>query len=993
MKLKIFLSSLIYLVLSGLLFASDGNNLNFTFIKNLGQEDREIAFYNIYNRGKVGIKSNGEIIYFIQRDGKIIKLEERVGKKNTNPIGVDKQDTEINYILGYSNKLNRRIECYRQVDLGYVSSGIKLSLIAHNNGIEKVFEIHPYANPEKIEINIKGLNRINVNEEGKLIINDGIIVYEKPYAYQDINGKRVFVKVDYKVNGNRYGFSIGKYDKSKPLIIDPLLSATYLGGSLIDSANDIVVDNSNGDVYVVGSTTSLNFPVTIGSYDISYNSNQDVFIIVFNRTLSKIKRATFFGGSGIDTGKSIKFDNTGNVFIIGDTTSQNLPTTTGAFSRTYGGSDLPDGFIAKFNKSLTNLLAGTYLGGSNGDVAKTLAIDSTGNVYVAGVTSSVDFPTTIGSHDPTYNGNLDIFVSKLNNSLSTLLISTFLGGTGDDGLNGVSIEIDNANNYLYIAGDTNSINFPVTANSYNPSLSGGLDGFVTKMGVNDFLIASSTYIGGVNDDGVIDLHLKIVDNRVFITGFTNSIDFPTTAGVIDRNYNGNLDIFISALDLNLENLVASTYMGSSGNEIPKRITLLSDGDLIIAGETTSANFPMSLGGFDLSFNGVRDVFLIKVDPLLTNLKASSFYGGNGLDLVNGLAISNDQYIYLVGLTTSTNLPTIIINPDRTLTGTQDGFIAKFDKNLSNLTGEIFSSPASYDFGGTIIKTTSLSQVFTIKNNGLGDLEIGLSKITGRSNLDFQISGDTCSDKTLLPLQECSITVVFNPKTVGTKSASLIVPSSDALNPLLNIALTGLGLPAIVLTSPNGGEIFATGSTYAITWDLNPGVSLVDIQYSINNGFTWVYIARNISGTSFNWTVPALPKNSKAFIKVTGKDATGKVLGTDRSNNPFLIEVVRLLTPNGSEIYTSGDIPVSGISWNTNATISPVSSVKLFISFNNGFTWRLITTVSGNPGFYSWIVPTVSRTVRACRIKVILLDSNNKNIGTDISDSMFTINPI
>lgn len=981
------------LFLANSLYAKSQYGPSFHFIKNNGQMAREISFYTLYKKGIVEVTKNGEILYQIEKNGRLVGLREKIGKENIRPLGQDEQNTQINYFIGDKEKWREGVKTFKKLDFSEILPGIRMNLIAHKKGLEKVFFVAPFANPDRIQIKFVGLENMYIDDSGNLVINDGIVVYEKPYAYQNINGRRVFIDVKYKVNGNKYGFLVGEYDKSKPLVIDPLLSATYLGGSLIDAANDIAIDDTTGDVYIIGTTSSPNFPITSGTYDISYNSNQDVFIIVLNRTLTTIKKATFFGGSGIDTGKSIKIDNNSNIFIIGDTTSLNLPTTVNAFSRNYGGSNLPDAFIAKFNKSLSNLLASTYLGGSNGDVAKSIVVDSAGNVYVAGITSSVDFPATIGSHDPTYNGNLDVFLSKLDSSLSSLTLSTFLGGTADDGINGVAINIDLTNGYIFVAGDTTSINFPVTSNAYNTIFSGGLDAFITKLGINDFLIVSSTFLGGTNDDIAKDIVLQVPDNHVFIIGSTNSLNFPTTPGVIDRTLNGNYDTFISVLNLDLETLVASTYLGGSGNDMGKKILMLSDGDLIIGGDTTSINFPVLSNSYDTSFNGSQDIFMARTNPLLTSLKASTFYGGNGFEFINGMAISSEGYVYLSGLTSSTNLPTYQINPDRILSGFQDGFIAKFDKSFSNLNGVITATPLSHDFGGTIIRTTSVTQIFTIKNNGLGELEIGLIKITGKSIFDFQIQSDLCSNKTLLPLEECSITVLFNPKTTGTKTANLIIPSSDISQSQLNIGLTGSGLPAIVLTSPNGGEVLATGSTHTITWNASPGISLVDIQYSLNNGFTWTYITKGQTGTNFIWTVPILPKNSKALIRVIGRDSSNKVLGSDKSNSPFLIEVVKLLTPNGGEVFTSGEIPSTGITWNTNATVSPVSSVKLFISFNNGFTWKLIATISGNPGTYAWTVPTVNRVFKTCKVRVVLINAQNRNVGIDVSDRIFTINPL
>lgn len=655
--------------------------------------------------------------------------------------------------------------------------------------------------------------------------------------------------------------------------------------------------------------------------------------------------------------------------LFGSTTSSNFPTTPNAFNRVYNGNNLSDVFISKFNRNLNLFLASTYLGGSDEDVGKSIDLDSLGNIYVAGTTRSNDFPVTLGVHDTNFNGNVDVFVSKLNNNLSTLLLSTYMGGTGFDGLNNVTTSIGK-NDDVYVAGDTDSLNFPMLGLGFSTGISGGLDGFIVRLNKADFTIIVSTYLGGSNDDIISSMIIDNVSGDVIVGGSTDSTDFPTTAGVLDRTHNGNFDGFLAKLDHLLGVLRISTYLGSNGNDYVKKLSFLSSSDIIVAGETTSASFPVTLGSYDTTFNGVQDVFLTHIKSDFSSILASSFYGGNALDIILGCVVSSDDYIYLVGTTFSNNLPTVGISYDKLLNGLQDGFVIKFDKDITNRTGTINSSHSSFDFGSTIIRTTSLSQAFTIQNTGLGQLEVGIIRLTGSNTIDFQIIADGCSNTTLNSGATCDVTVRFAPKSTGTKSTTLQIPSTDPAKTFLNISLTGIGLPAVIVTSPNGGEVIPSGGTHLITWSASPGVTSVDLQYSLNNGFTWVNIVKNVSGTSYLWTVPVPKSNKKALIRVIGKSSAKAILGNDKSDRPFSIEVVRLTSPNGGEVFTSGDTPLTGITWIINATFVPVSGVKIQISFNNGFTWKTMATVIGNPNFYLWTVPAVIKTNTKCKIRVI-----------------------
>jgi hypothetical protein len=282
-----------------------------------------------------------------------------------------------------------------------------------------------------------------------------------------------------------------------------LLASTYLGGNKIDIGYSLVLDGS-GDVYLTGSTTSVNFPTTPGAYDRAYNgdnsqysSSGDVFVSKLNGNLTKLLASTFLGGSSKESGYSLALDNAGNVYLTGGTLSANFPTTPGAYDRTYNGGDpiylleQGDVFISKLNRNLTQLLASTFLGGSYSEKSSSLALDNSGKVYVIGETDSADFPTTPGAYDRTYNNrkrsfdDRDVFITQLDRDLSSLRASTYLGG----GLNdcGYSLVLDGSGS-IYVTGTTSSTNFPTTRGAYARSHCGL---FISKLrGLFDLSVTS-----------------------------------------------------------------------------------------------------------------------------------------------------------------------------------------------------------------------------------------------------------------------------------------------------------------------------------------------------------------------------------------------------------------------------------------------------------------------------------------------------------------------
>jgi uncharacterized repeat protein (TIGR02543 family) len=223
------------------------------------------------------------------------------------------------------------------------------------------------------------------------------------------------------------------------------------------------------------------------------------------------------------------------------------------------------------------------------------------------------------------------------------------------------------------------------------------------------------------------------------------------------------------------------------------------------------------------------------------------------------------------------------------------------------------------------------------------------------------------------------------------SGDLSTPSTPASIMLDSPKSVTANFSAITLLAPNGRDTIPAGSTYTIRWNSPSPIAKFDLFYSLDNGSTWKLIAKDVTGASYNWQVPAAPGNKTSCrINVIGYNTSRVRLTADRSDSPFTIEVVRLTSPNGSEILNSSG--VHNITWVTNGTSRPVSNVKVFLTQNGGATWSLIATVSGNPGSTIWTIPSVAKATSKCKVKIDLRDDNGVNVGTDVSDGYFTIQP-
>jgi hypothetical protein len=453
---------------------------------------------------------------------------------------------KTNYLIGSdSSKWVTNVPSYARVQAHSVYPGIDVAYYGKGMEMEEDFVVGPGGDPKAIALDVAGAKNVSINPQGELLLAsaDGDLYLRKPTVYQTIAGTRREIPGRYQLRGeNRVGFEVGRYDASQPLVIDPVLSySTYLGGSgpeYTQDSNAIAVDSS-GNAYVTGYTASTNFP-GVNPIQSTYGGGGaliqgDAFIAKLNAAGTALVYSTYLGGSDGDFGVAIALDSSGSAYVAGATSSTNFPVTSGSFQTTFGGGTRQDGFVAKLSPAGSALVYSTYLGGSSGDYAHGIAVDSVGNAYVTGFTSSTNFPGAGSSSiQPALHGFNDAFVAKLNATGTALVYSTYLGGTGQE--NPGTITVDSSGN-AYVTGTTYSSDFPVTAGAFQSTFGGIANAFVTKVNAQGTALAYSTYLGGNNGDFGVAIAVDSSGNA-YVAGDAQSTNFPVTSGAIQSALNG-----------------------------------------------------------------------------------------------------------------------------------------------------------------------------------------------------------------------------------------------------------------------------------------------------------------------------------------------------------------------------------------------------------------------------------------------------------------------
>ncbi len=428
-----------------------------------------------------------------------------------------------------------------------------------------------------------------------------------------------------------------------------------------------------GRIVVAGHTESPDFPATPGAFDVTFNEILDAYAARFSANGAALEFATFFGGSAVDGSQSVAVDRLGRVYVAGWSELADLPTTAGAFDRTFNGGS-SDAFVLRLNEAGNALEYSSYLGGTEWDKSVAVAVDTSYRAYVAGYLYSTDFPTTAGAYDRTHNGNRDGFVTRMNPTGSGLDYSTFLGGLASDWIWGVAVD---GGGRAYVTGATTSSNFPANPTAYDPSFNGGTDSFAARFSIAGNTLEYATYLGG---SGVDISYAVAVDasSRAYVSGETDSANFPTTGGAFDRTYNGQTDGFVTRLNAGGDSLSYSTFLGGSAADRAIGLAVDDTGRAHVAGETSSADFPTLAGAVDGTYNGGIDAYLASVSNSGDALSYSTFFGGGSDDWGAGVRVFDSNTVAIIGDTKSTDIPVSAGAFDMSFNGLKDAFVTKLE---------------------------------------------------------------------------------------------------------------------------------------------------------------------------------------------------------------------------------------------------------------------------------------------------------------------------
>lgn len=572
----------------------------------------------------------------------------------------------------------RDVTTYAKVRYHNLYPGIDLVYYGQQQRLEYDLVVAPGADPGMIHLGVAGLDALRLDDDGNLRLRlaTRTLVLSKPVIYQETTGVKHVVEGGYvMLADNRVGFELANYDHSKPLIIDPVLSySTYLGGNGLDQGKGVAVDSA-GNAYVVGLTTSADFPVTMSAVQKSNaGGDADVFVAKFDSSGSLLF-ATYLGGSGADRGFAIAVDSNA-LYIVGDTTSMDFPTQN-ADQATSGG-DI-DSFIAKLSKDGSSLLFSTYLGGTMAEEGLGIAVDGSGNAYAAGATLSDDFPTTAVSpafninvnnqpcYDPSNPGSIipcsDAYVAKYD-AAGSLVYATYIGGSLEDAATAIAV---NGTGESYVTGLTYSSTFAVTPDGFQQTPAGGFgDAFIVKLDGTG-KVSYGTYLGGGGWDQGQAIAIDAGGN-IYVTGATNSgsngstIPLPLTNALQLQYGGGTYDAFVAKI--NPTNAPSSqvrylTYLGGGGKDFAFGIAVDGSGNAYVVGETTSTDFPLAADlqstWFGRGNNFWGDAFITKINAP-GSLSWSTYLGGADDDWANGVALNGSGGIYVVGSSFSSDFP-------------------------------------------------------------------------------------------------------------------------------------------------------------------------------------------------------------------------------------------------------------------------------------------------------------------------------------------------
>ena len=635
------------------------------FETNAGQADPEFSFVS---------RLDGSLL--LLSPTRVVVPQFSIQLQGANPsatgVGLNRLPGAVHYLHGSRPALWRRdIVAYGRVLFKGVYPGVDLLYHWSGGRLEYDFVVSPQAEPAAIELTFDGVEQLQIDRRGGLELHTrsgAVAHFLAPVVYQERDGRRASVAGAYALGrGNRVTFSIGAYERTRPLIIDPVFGfSTRLGGQSGDGGYAVAVDRA-GNVYVTGDAASVDFPRK-HAMQRKLGGSTDVFVTKLTPS-GELVYSTFIGGSEADVGYGIAVDASGNAYVTGDTRSRDYPLV-GQIQEALGG--VSDVFVSKISADGSRLVYSTYVGGSEGERGFGIAVDTAGAAYVAGYTNSRNFPTVKPIQAAFGGGDADAFVFKLAPGGAALAYSTYLGGRAVRPELATSIAVDLTGS-AYVTGFTNSVDFP-TAKPIQP-FRGPTDAFITKVSPNGAHLVYSTHLGGRADDEGQGIAVDSAGNA-YVAGHTESPDFPTTRGAYSTKCTtvpvaiaiGDIcsggDVFITKITADGSSMGYSTYVNGRRFESARGIAVDATGRAFVTGFTGSSDFTTVTPAQRTFGGGNLDGFVLKVNREGSALVYATYLGGAGEDGGYGIAVDRRGSAYVTGVTGSSDFPARAGAPSR-----------------------------------------------------------------------------------------------------------------------------------------------------------------------------------------------------------------------------------------------------------------------------------------------------------------------------------------
>ena len=804
------------------------------------------------------------------------------------------QDFYENYYTDWSGEQGATAHTYNKITYKNIYPNIDWVFYMKDGQMKHEFVVREGGRVADIKLKYGGASNLNLNEKGELVATtpQGIITEQSPYTYQK-DGKEVHCS--FKLEGTQLSYEVASF--AGELIIDPaLVWATYFGMGGTDIGYGVITDSSD-NFLMVGSTNSTIGIATIGSYQTSFGGNTyDAFLCKFN-SFGTLLWSTYYGGSGVDIVYSLDIDASGNLYIVGYTSSTSGFATSGAYQTSYGGGSF-DLFLAKFSNSGARIWS-TYYGGPDYEAGYRIKLDGNGNFFITGQTSSSHI-ATIGAYLTSRpGGSFDAFLAKFDSS-GNIKWATYFGGANSD--DGTGVATDGSGN-VYMSGNTQSTTGIATSGSFQPYFGTGTwHSFLSKFDSSG-AIQWATYFGGTD----IERDPRItsdINGNVYLAGITSSSSGIATTGAYQTTIGGSPDVYIAKFN-NSGSRLWATYFGGTSYDDVYNIVLNGSGNLFITGSTSSTTGIATPGAYQSSYGGsfgYYDAYMAEFNNS-GSLQYASYFGGSSDDRGLGITAKGDGSVLLVGYTASTSA---IATPGAYQIahggGTYDAFVAKFF-GFTTISGTLdICVGTSTTLSGSISGGMwSSSDVAVATINPLSGVVTGIA--TGTCLISFFFSGNYTT--ALLTVSPIPISGTIS----GSSSVCLgssIGLSSTATGGVWSSTSTNVSVSGSTITGMSGGSaiisyIVTTGcgssvATKTITINSTATVGSITGASSVATGAT-ITLSDTISGGVWSSSNSSIASVGSGTGIVTGVAAGNVVISYTITNSCGNSSATKTITVN------------------------------------------------------------------------------------------------